>query len=214
MNTAIYDLLNSAGALVTGAHFVYTSGGHGATYVNKDAIYARPELLTKLSFALTLATTLRPGTIDVVAGPVGGGAILAHWLAFHFGFIRKPNPAFAIVEKEASGCFFFRHTYAQLVHEKRVLLVDDILTTGASVRGMIEAVRRSGGTVAGIAVLCDRRSSAVRGFSDVPFVTSLFHLPLDDWDERECPLCAQGIPVNTDYGHGQAFLERNAEKTS
>ena len=94
----------------------------------------------------------------------------------------------------------------------RVLVVEDILTTGGSVKKVIEATRAIGGEVVGLGVLCNRGGITSHDVGDVPKLFALVNVTLESWTEAECPLCAKGIPINTDVGKGRDFLARKATK--
>ena len=90
----------------------------------------------------------------------------------------------------------------------RILVVDDILTTGGSVRKVVETTRSFGGNVVAVGVLCNRGGIKPEDVGGVPRLFALVNVKLDAWDEMDCPLCASGVPVNTDVGKGREFLAR------
>src|SRR5262249_35909202 len=141
-------ILGDARAIVTGSHIVYTSGKHGSAYVNKDAVYPDTARIDELCGHLADgATSHRP---DVVCGPAMGGIILAQWTGHHLGI-----PA-VYAEKAAEGGMVLRRGYDKLVAGRRVLVVEDVLNTGGSVRDAVAAVRAAGGDVVVVAALVNR----------------------------------------------------------
>lgn len=104
--------------------------------------------------------------------------------------------------------FIIKRGYNRLVPGKRVLVVEDVLTTGGSVKKVIEATRAIGGIVVGLGVLCNRGGITPQDVADVPRLFALVNVKLDAWDEADCPLCAKGVPINTDVGKGGEFLAR------
>lgn len=110
------------------------------------------------------------------------------------------------------GNFVFKRGYDKLVAGKNVLVVEDVLTTGNSVRKVIEATRDLGGNVVGLGVLCNRGGITPQDVGDVPKLFALVNVKLDAWNEKECLLCAQNVPINTDVDKGKEFLAR--KKTS
>lgn len=99
-----------------------------------------------------------------------------------------------------------------LVAKKRVLVVEDVLTTGASVRKVVEATRILGSDVVGLGVLCNRGGVTPQDVGNPPKFFSLVNIKLDSWEEAECPLCARGVPINIDVGKGKEYLAQKAMK--
>ncbi len=92
---------------------------------------------------------------------------------------------------------------------KKVLVVEDILTTGGSVKKVVEATRAIGSTVIGVGALCNRGGVTAKELGEVPQLFALINVQLDAWDEKACPLCAKKIPINTEVGKGQEFLAKH-----
>jgi orotate phosphoribosyltransferase len=210
MNEAeIMQLFADAHAIVTGSHFVYNSGRHSSVYVNKDALYLHTNVTQRL--CEQMASHYDAEQVDVVVGPVMGGIILSQWVTAALNARRTSGETLAVyAEKEdtSSGSRFeFRRGYDKYIAGKRILVVEDVLTTGGSARRVIEVVRQHGGIVIGLSALCNRGNVQSQDVGDVPLQT-LVTLPLDTYTEEECPFCKQGIPVNTELGKGKAFLAR------
>lgn len=138
-------LLESAGAILRG-HFVLTSGRHSEVYFEKFRVLERPEVLSALCGEI--AAHYRDTTIDMVAGPTTGGIIIA------FEVARQMGKEAVYVESENGQKLLRRGKVLQ--PGARVLIVDDVLTTGRSLFESADAIRSAGGTVAGYAVLIDR----------------------------------------------------------
>jgi orotate phosphoribosyltransferase len=189
-------ILGAVEAVITGSHVVYTSGRHGAVYVNKDAVYTRPDLVSEL--CRLVADAARPLRPEVVCGPALGGIILAQWTAHHLG-------ALAVYAEKVGGTLALRRGYDRLVAGRRVLVVEDVLNTGGSVRDAVAAVRAAGGTMVGVAALCNRGGVTATDLQ-VPALLSLLELSLESWEAAACPLCRDGVPVNTAVGKGREFL--------
>jgi orotate phosphoribosyltransferase len=189
-------ILAESGAIVTGSHIVYTSGRHGSAYVNKDAVYPRTERVSEL--CRLMADAVAGHEIDVVCGPAMGGIILAQWTGHHLD-----RPA-VYAEKAAEGGMVLRRGYDRLVAGKRVLLVEDVLNTGGSLRETVRAVEAAGGRVVVAAALVNR-GGVTPADVGAPALVSLLSLPLDSWTAADCPLCRSGVPVNTDVGKGREF---------
>jgi orotate phosphoribosyltransferase len=199
------NLLHKAGAVITGSHFVYTSGKHGSAYVNKDAVY--PHTKTTSALCRAIAERFVAG-VDVVIAPAVGGVILSQWVAHHLTELSGHEVIGVYAEKSEDGeTFVIRRGYDKLVAGKEVLVVEDILTTGGSAKKVIEATRSIGGYVVGLGVLCNR-GGITASLVAVPNLFALTNVPLDAYDEAKCPLCADKVPINTDVGKGKEFLAR------
>ncbi len=138
-------LLERSGAILKG-HFVLTSGRHSDTYFEKFRVLERPEVLSAL--CAEIAGHYRGSGIDLVAGPTTGGIIIAFEVARQLGV-----PAL-YVESE-NGRKTLRRG-ATVPQGATALVVDDVLTTGLSVREVTDLLREQGATVAGVGVLIDR----------------------------------------------------------
>ena len=176
-------VFRESGALREG-HFILASGRHASLYLEKFQVLQHPSETERLCSAIAM----RAGALGVetVAGPTTGGIILAHEVARQLG----ARAIYAERREGASGREF-RRGFA-LAPGERVLVVDDIMTTGGSLQETIDAVRAAGGTVAGAAVLVDRSGGATR--LDVP-VEALWRLDIPSYSATECPLCAKGVPA-------------------
>jgi orotate phosphoribosyltransferase len=191
------EILAESGAVITGSHVVYTSGRHGSAYVNKDAVYPHTDRVSELCRLLAEAT--RDTRPEVVCGPALGGIILAQWTGHHLGALA------VYAEKLPDGGLGLRRGYDRLVAGRRVLVVEDVLNTGGSVRQAVDAARAAGGEVVAVAALCNRGAVTAVDL-DVPVVISLVELSLDSWDAGACPLCRERVPIDTRVGKGREFL--------
>ncbi len=205
--------LEETGAIITESHVVYTSGKHGNAYVNKDAIYVHTSTTSDL--CRSMASSYDADSVDVVAGPTIGGVVLSQWVAHHLNARRKSGETLSVYAEEeetATGkTRIFKRGYDTLLAGKNVLVVEDVLNTGGSARKVIEAVRSCGGIVVGLSVLCNRgavRSEDIGGVE----IQALTEVTLQAWDESECPLCQNDVPINTKVGKGKAFLERKVAR--
>jgi orotate phosphoribosyltransferase len=177
----VLDIFKTAGAVKEG-HFLLASGLHSPVYWEKFRILQHPHLTEKL--CRLIAQHFKGQEIDVVAGPTTGGIILA------FETARQLAVRCIFAEKEGELRVFRRDF--EIAPGERVLVVDDILTTGSSVRETINAVGKLRGIVTGIGVLVDRSEKSLN-FS-LPFFSCL-RAPTTAYPPQECPLCAARVPL-------------------
>lgn len=185
MHEQVLNALKSAGALKSG-HFLLASGRHSNQYVEKFDLLRQPAE-TVIACA-GFAEQFRDAGIDVVAGPTTGGIILA------FETARQLGVASAYAERAiegASGREFRRGTTFE--PGSKVLVVDDILTTGGSVRETLAALATHDVEVVAVGVLVDR-SGGKTSFPGVPLF-SLVQLDIETWEADACPLCSAGEPL-------------------
>lgn len=182
--------LQDAGAILSG-HFRLTSGRHSDRYVQCARVLEDPALVTRLARALVERIGERQ--VDLVASPAVGGIIIGFAVAQALGV------KFIFSEREG-GAMTFRRGF-KVPEGARVLVVEDVVTTGGSVAEVIEQVRAAGGVVVAAASLIDR--GGPRAF-DVDLVP-LLRLEVESWDAGDCGLCADGVPL---YAPGSRALTK------
>lgn len=208
----VVTILKKIGAVMTDDHFVYTSGKHGSVYINKDALY--PHTAETSMVGKMFAEKFKDADIDVVAAPAVGGTILSQWTAYHLSQLKGKEVLSAYTEKDkgttasaAESEQIFRRSYDKIVKGKKVLVIEDLTTTGISVKKVVDAVRAIGGTVVAVCVMVNRDPKNVNSETvGAPF-SSLGVLQASAVDAAGCELCKNGVPVNTNIGHGKKFLE-------
>ncbi|MEM8679798.1 MAG: phosphoribosyltransferase family protein [Planctomycetota bacterium] len=204
-------ILRQSGAIVENVHVVHISGLHFPMTINKDAIFPHLDQMERLT--RLLARQLQDHNIEIVCGPAMGGLIVGEWLAHELGVMcafaeHDPQPA----EGEIRGRFVLRRGYDALVSGHRVLVVDDIVNTGHSIRQTIAAVRAAGGMIVAAACLVDvgELDAAALGVDD--YVYLLHYEVPPGFPPDTCPLCRGDVPVDTRFGHGKEFLEAQQKK--
>jgi len=201
----VLDILKSTGAIITDSHFVGTSGRHMPTYINKDALY--PHIAETSKVCELFADKVKDLNIDVVVGPALGGIILSTWTAYHLGRLLGREVLGVYAEKTPEGGMIFTRGYEKLVSGKKVLIVEDLTTTGGSAKKTAHAVTSGGGKVAGICAMVNRNPKEVTSeYFGVPFFP-LDVLEIPTYEEKDCPMCKAGVPINTSVGHGKKYLE-------
>ncbi len=163
-------------------HFLLASGRHSRQYFEKFRILQHPD--DSAEFCRAIAEHFSGKGVTVVAGPTTGGIIIAHQTAQLMGI----KAIYA--ERTPEGRGFLRGM--ALAPEDVVLVVDDVLTTGGSVKETVEAVHRTGAKLAGVAVFIDR-SQSTPDFG-VPFL-AVFREAVVTYAPDDCPLCLKGLPL-------------------
>jgi orotate phosphoribosyltransferase len=181
----LFQMFRSIGALKEG-HFLLASGRHSNRYIEKFDLLRNPTATEKVCRGFV--SHFARERIDLVVGPTTGGIILA----FEVGRQLRVGCAFAERKFEgASGREFRRGT--SFMPGQRILLVDDILTTGGSIRETLTALGNYPVEVVGIGVLVDRSGGATE-FEGIP-LHALATIDIETWQADDCPLCAAGSKV-------------------
>jgi orotate phosphoribosyltransferase len=204
MNEAL-EILMKVGAVTKDSHFVGTSGKHMSIYVSKDSLLPH----TAETFRITelLAQKHKDLDVDVVAAPVVGGVVLGNLVAYHLSRLQNKEILSVYAEKTAEGPMVFKRGYDALVKGKKVLIIDDTVATGFSVNKMLDVVRDFGGQIVAMGVLVNRVPEQINTETlGVPF-SWLCEIPAETFEEKDCPLCKAGVPVNVKVGHGKEFLK-------
>lgn len=202
----VLDLFERVGAFRKG-HFVFTSGRHADTYINKDAIYP----YTRETSALTraMAEHFKDDKIDVVVGPAVGAAILSQWTAHHLSDMNGRDVLGVYADKDGAGGFILKRGYDKVAAGKRVLIVEDLVTTGGSVLKVMNTLRAVGADVVGVAVLCNRGEVTADAVGNPGKFISLVRVHLESWEADACTLCERKVPINTDVGHGRDYVTKH-----
>ena len=183
--------------LMTNGHFDYGNGFHGPVYLNPHRIFCRPSLIWR--FAQDLIDILPEALViktDVVAGPVMGGALLAHTIAGLLDGRRSlthPPTSFAPLSPDGSGALMLRPFYRTVVSGKNVLLADDVRNTGKTFERAKSVIEAAGGTVLGTVQIYDRLEAIVD--LGVPNVALAEYRAPENYPVADCPLCKSGMPI-------------------
>lgn len=177
----LLKMFKDTGALLQG-HFLLTSGKHSAQYMQCAQVLQYPKKAALLGEEL--AARFRDFEIETVIGPAMGGIIVAHEVG-------QALDARVIFAERQNGEMCLRRGFRISPGEK-ILVVEDVITTGGSVREVISIVRQAGAVPVGVGVLVDRSGGTV-DFDGLP-LKSLIQLNIETYEPDNCPLCAQGIP--------------------
>lgn len=187
--TEVLDVLKRTGALMEG-HFKLSSGRHSDTYVQKQMVFQHPRLTASLGEAVAERFEKTDHAFDTVLSPAVGAILFGNAVAYAAG-------GRFIYAERVDGAMTLRRAQA-LDPGERVLIVEDVVTTGGSAAEVLQLARAAKATVVGVACLVDRTTS------QPPFrLHSLVRIEARDWAPDQCPLCAAGEPLTSP---GSRFL--------
>jgi len=172
------EILEKTGVLRSG-HFLLNSGKHSNKYIQCAKIFQHPDISAEIS--KDLAEKYDGYDIDIVIGPAVGGIILAYEVA------RQLEVSALFAERE-KGVMTLRRGF-EIKPGSKVLVVEDVITTGGSVKEVIDVVRSAGGEVVGVAGVVDRSGS--KPLFDVPFKSAI-KIDINTFEPEECPMCKSG----------------------
>lgn len=170
--------------IVKEGHFRLTSGDHSDKYINKDEIHHYPNIYRAViqEYVNYIRNVFKD--VEVITGPAVAGAVIARSVA------DKMILPFAYPEK-IDGEMVFRRGYENLIKDKRVVIVEDIVTTGGSVNKTIQAIRKNKGIIHGVAILWNR----TRWHTYECDVVSLIDEICYNYKQTNCPLCHRGLAL-------------------
>lgn len=176
----IIDILTETGALLEG-HFLLTSGNHSDRYIQCAKVTQYPEYCEEI--CKSMASSFKDEGVDVVIGPAIGGILESYEVAKQLG-------ARSIFAERENGALTLRRGF-EIRNGERVLVVEDVTTTGGTTKEVIDLAREYGGIVIGVTSIVDRSGGSID--FGVPF-KPLVIMDFNTYSPDECPLCKQGIP--------------------
>ena len=185
--------------LMTDGHFDYGNGYHGQVYLNPHRLFKQPSAIWRYGQDLidVMPDTIAK-TVEVVAGPVMGGALLAHTLAGLMDGRRPlthPPYSFAPISQEPDGQLVIREFYKSVLNGRRVLLVDDVRNTGKTFERAKALIEAAGGHVLATAEIYDRMESIVD--LGVPNIALVEYKAPQNYLVADCPMCKAKQPITT-----------------
>lgn len=174
----VIDILKETEALLEG-HFLLSSGKHSGHYVQCAKLLQYPDKANEV-LSIT-AKKIKDIDFDVIVGPAMGGIIVAYELG------RQLNKK-AIFTERVNGEMMLRRGF-EIKPGQKVIISEDVVTTGKSSKETIDVIKSFGGEVVGIACIADRSTGDI-GYP----IYSAIKLQIETYDSDECPLCKQGIP--------------------
>lgn len=175
----VMEIFREAGVLQEG-HFILASGRHSAQYMQCARIFQYPRFAEEL--CRSLAEQFRDDAVDVVIGPALGAIQMAYEVSRHLDC----RNFFA---ERVEGAMTLRRTF-EIKPGERVLVVEDAVTTGGSVKEVISLVKKAGGVLVGVGAIVDR-SMGSADFGTA--FRSVAKLDIQSWAPEECPLCQKGL---------------------
>lgn len=201
----VIEILRSVGAIVGPDHFVGTSGRHFDTYVNKDMLFPHTSAVAQVGEMFALKYKDR--NIDVVVAPALGGIILSQWTAHSLSKFTGREVLGVYTEKDAAKNQIFTRGYDAFVQGKRILVIEDLATTGGSIEKTVMSVKKAGGIIEAICVMVNKDPELVNSKDLGVPIDSLAEFKVVSYEAANCPLCKKGVLINTHVGHGKKFLE-------
>nr|WP_245669676.1 orotate phosphoribosyltransferase [Desulfuribacillus alkaliarsenatis] len=186
----ILEILKETNVLQTG-HFSLTSGKHSAEYMQCAQVLQYPDQASKLCNEFAEFIKENNISVDLVVGPATGGIILA------FETARLLGTKTMFAERENGKMVFRRGFFVE--PGQKVFIVEDVITTGGSVKEVIEIVQEQGGIVVGVGVLVNRSPEPVD--YGVP-LKSLLKIQIETYNPETCPLCAKGVEMKKPGSRG------------
>ena len=180
-SSELLTLLQNTGAMLEG-HFLLTSGRHSNVYIEKFRILEDPNALDKVCGAM--AEIVMDKNVELVLGAAIGGILIAGGVGRHLGIQH-------IFSERVNGKMELRRGFS-IIKGQRVVIVEDIITTGGSVFELIQLVNEQGAEIVQVVNLVHRSSTEIN--FGVPS-TALLTIPSESWEPNDCPLCKQEMPV-------------------
>ncbi|MDF1544106.1 MAG: orotate phosphoribosyltransferase [bacterium] len=180
----IIQLFESSNALLRG-HFKLTSGRHSDVYYEKFTLLKQPAICTRI--CEQMANDFRDFGAETIVGPTTGGIIIAYDVG---RYLQLPS-IYAEPGGEGETPRVFKRGFS-LEKGQKVVIVDDVLTTGRSIFEVINLVNSYGANIVGIGLMLDRSNGAVK--FDYPF-KALATVEAQSWEPEHCPLCADNLEL-------------------
>ncbi len=205
-NIDVLHELNKAGAVLLDRHFVYKSKRHGSGYINMDPLF--PDAILTMQICAMLANPF-DRTFDTVAAPAVGGVALAVLTAAAAS--RGRARVYAVwADKDGDNFAFERAGFVDHLRAKRVMVVEDLLTTGGSVAKVCREAEKHGAKLVGVSVICNRGGVTAEQLR-VPILEALTSVNFPAVDAAECELCRNDVPIVEDIGHGAQYRARHPD---
>ena len=177
----LLSLLKETSAIM-GGHFLLTSGRHSNVYIEKFRVLENPSALDEV--CLEMAKIVKDQNIELVLGAAIGGILITGGVGRHLGVKH-------IFSERVNGKMILRRGFS-IDKGQRVVIVEDIITTGGSVMELIKLAKENGAEIVHVVYLVDRNSDGID--FDIPS-TALLKVPSESWEAQNCPLCHEGVAI-------------------
>ena len=206
----VLKTLAERGAILQDYHFVYKSGKHGAHYINMDSIFTDTKLMMEI--CANLGDPFFVNTdVDTVVGAATGAIPLAVMTAVSTGDgKRRPYPAVAWADKVGDDFAFERAGFVDQLSGMGVLIVEDLLNTGDTVKKVIAQARAHGAYIVGVSVICNRGDETAESLG-VTRLEQLASVQFVALDADTCQFCADSVPIVEDIGHGKGYKQSHPD---
>lgn len=201
--TNIIEILKQTGAMLTDDHFVGTSGVHFNTYINKDRLF--PHTKETSEIGKLFAEKIKDLDVEVIAAPAMGAIILSQWTAYYLSEL-KGKEVLSVYAEKKNGELQFTRGYDTFLKDKNVVVVEDLTSTGKSLKKVVDLAIAEGANVIAASVMVNKDPNITSETFGVPFLP-LTEYPVQTYSKEECELCENNIPINTSIGHGKKFLD-------
>jgi orotate phosphoribosyltransferase len=191
-NQEILRKLQQSGAFISGGHFEYTSGKHGDTYINKDAIYPHAELVSEI--CRVIAEEYKNDQVEAVIAPAAGGIVLSQWVSHWLAELTSQKVLACYADKRPKGGFIIKRGYDKLIAGKNTLILEDIINTGGSVKAVVSESNSAGAQVVGLGCIWNR-GGVLPSELGAARLYSLVDIRLNVSNPGQCELCKQKIPL-------------------
>ncbi len=205
----IFEAFKNSGAVLAG-HFVLAGEDHSGMYLEKTKAVISSSTLCYYSKKIAWEWVCEG--IEAVVGPAIAGIKIATAVSLALYEYTNEDVLSLYTEKDDKGKQILKRGKED-IRGKRILVVEDIVTTGGSVAETIKQCREAGANVVGCHILVDRSGGKVSAeILGVEKLLSLATIEIETYPESECPLCKAKIPINTEVGHGEEYLKKHPEK--
>ena len=204
----IVKILKKDRVLLTDGHYVYTEGGHSTMYFDKNQLFIHTDDTSRI--CREIAQRFAHDNIQVVVGPAVGGAVLSQWTAHHLSLM-VGHEVLSVYAERHDGTLQMRRGYDKVIVGKRVLVVEDTLSTGKSARDVINAVHNCEGEVIGLGAINNGGNITAKALGGVTKLSALVSIRAQRYEVEVCPMCESRVPIALHLGHGHEFKKTHPE---
>lgn len=197
----LYERLDECGAIHEDVHVVYTNDEHGDGYMKLTPVYADPFFLKEL--CLELVEPFK-GQFDTIVAPAVGAIALSTTASQLISTPERPVSGIWAAKTAEKGFEIIDPAFVRAVRDQRVLIVEDSVKSGGSVVKVRKVVEALDGEVVGVRAV-NTYGQVTAGTLEVPHFNSLIQVNFQVYDENDCVLCDEKVPIIEDIAHGSRF---------